>query len=166
MQIQQLITDFQETLQRQLDLIEGLVNYEQKMQRAVMQKDWSELESIVEQLYALGDAVYSCEQTRHRYLTEIRQHLGLPESTRFSVVLGYLSSDRRQQIASLYRRLQIAVMRVQFLHEGIDTYITNTVETMQQIVEEVFPGTRGKIYSRDGNMQGRQMSAMVINQHL
>ena len=166
MQIQQLIMEFQETMGRQLELLEGLIIEVHNMQTAVMRKHWQMLEQANERLYALSEAVHSCEQTRHAYLQELRQLLGLPESANFSVVLGYIGSDRRQQIASLYRRLKIAVMRIQHLHENIDSYVSSSLETMNSIVEEVFPSMRSGIYQRDGNLQGKQPPAMVVNHHL
>ncbi|MFW5801256.1 MAG: flagellar export chaperone FlgN [Spirochaeta sp.] len=166
MQLEHNIAEFQNSLQQQVHLLEELAGYEQRMQHAVIMRDWPELEIAIQEMYALSDCIYSCEHVREKEFARLRSALGLPEDVRFSVVLGNLPQEHRHEIASLYRRLKIAVLRVQTLTGGIDSYVSSTVENMQQIVEEVFPGTRGSIYSRDGNLQGKQPPAMVVNHHL
>ena len=157
---------FSAALQQQIQLLDLLSQSEHQLQHAVMHKDWQSLETTIARLYELSNQVYKCEQVRHREFTALRESMGLPETARFSALLADLSAEERLEIASLYRRLKISVLRVQTLTEGLDSYLNSTVQTMQQIVQELFPSTRGGVYSKDGNLNGTQPPAMVINQHL
>ncbi|AFG36887.1 flagellar export chaperone FlgN [Spirochaeta africana] len=166
MQVKNATTDFQNSLQQQVQLLESLAGCEHRMQQAVMRKNWHELDESLHQLQTISEEIHRCEQDREQSFASLCRQLNLPESSRFAQVVGHLPDENRREITSLYRRLKIAVLRVQTITSGVDAYINTTVETMNQIVEEVFPGARGSVYSRDGSVYGKQPPAMVVNHQL
>ena len=166
MQVDNATNEFQNSLQLQVELLESLAACQHRVQQAVMRKSWHELDESLHTLHTVSDRIHACEQERERCFAALQGSLGLPETAGFTVVLGYLPDESRRIVSALYRRLKIAVLRVQTITAGIDTYVSNSVETMNQIVSEVFPGARGSVYSRDGSVYGKQPPAMVINHHL
>lgn len=166
MQAECAVTSFQESLQEQVDLLEQIGSCEQDMQRAVMTRDWPKLERTIEHMTGLSDGVYRCEAARTATCSALCRQFGLPETAQFSVLLGHLPAQERREISSLYRRLKIAVYRIQTLTNGIGSYVSSSRQAMEQVMEEVFPAARGRIYSRDGNVRGKQPPAMVVNHSL
>ncbi|GAB6090291.1 flagellar export chaperone FlgN [Spirochaeta dissipatitropha] len=166
MQIQPEIDGLARTLEQQIALLTELVQHEREMQKAVILKDWNAMQQALDSIQQLSEEIYTCENERVIRFRDLLAVLSLPADTGFSLMTAGLSSQNRLLLDSLYRQLKAVVSQVQNITGGIDAYISSTVTTMNQILEELFPSSRGDVYTRCGNVRGAQAAAVMINHQL
>ncbi len=157
---------FKEVLQLQGVLLDNLSREEARLQIAVLQKDWIALEACVREMKAIAQGIEECEQKRTESYRVLKAALGLKPDDSFYEVLSRLPIEDRQELAELYRRLRIGIVKVRSITDGIDAYVTATVGTMRDILDELFPERKGKIYSRSGTVSSADASSLVVNHRL
>ncbi|HUX13459.1 MAG TPA: hypothetical protein VMW87_10550 [Spirochaetia bacterium] len=157
---------FKEALQLQGILLDRLSHEEARLQIAVLQKDWIALEACVREMKSLSAGVEECETRRNESYRSLKTSLGLKSGDSFYDVLARLPIDERQELVELYRRLRIGIAKVRSITDGIDAYVTATVGTMRDILDELFPERKGKLYSRTGAAASTDTSSMVVNHRL
>jgi len=159
-------TIFKEALHLQGALLDNLSREEARLQLAVLQKDWIALEETVRVMRVISADIESCELRRTEGYGSLKASLGLSPEDSFYDVLSRLPLEDRQELATLYRQLRIGIAKVRSITDGIDAYVSATVGTMRDILDEIFPERKGKIYSRSGSVSSSDTSSMVVNHRL
>jgi hypothetical protein len=166
MNVVQTTTIFKEALHLQGVLLDSLSREEARLQLAVLEKDWTALEEAVRTMRVIADDIEGCEMQRNDAYRVLKGTLGLKSEDSFYDVLSRLPLEERQELATLYRQLRVGIAKVRSITDGIDAYVTATVGTMRDILDELFPERKGKIYSRSGSVSMAETSSMVVNHRL
>ena len=166
MNVAHMTTAFKDALHLQGVLLDSLSREEARLQLAVLEKDWIALEGSIRAMKAIAADVESCEMQRNESYRMLKVSLGLKEDDSFYEVLSRLPLEERQELANLYRQLRIGIAKVRSTTDGIDSYVTATVGTMREILDELFPDLKGKMYSRSGSVSTTESSSMVVNHRL
>ncbi len=130
--------------------LEELSALENRLQRSLLDKDWTELEGLVRNLQNLAQEISYIENSRNLLYAELQREFGLESGDGFYDFLAKLPMGTRIELSVLYRRLRLSVSDVRSVTGGIDAYVTATVSTMGKILEELFPSRKTKMYGRDG----------------
>lgn len=158
--------ELKEILKTQILLLENLAEEEGKLQQAVLDRDWTGLERVITDMTVFSEAAEEMEELRHKCYQEMRNCVGARTGDGFAKVIGLLPPEERRELSGLYRKLKVAVMTVRSLTSGIGAYVAATGNTLRGIIEELHPHQKGTLYSRHGQAQRGDQSAMVVNQHL
>lgn len=126
---------------------------EEEVKKAIEACDWKSLEILLKELEPITQTIEEVENRRNEAFTELRAMVGEPEDAGFYQVAVRLHPKERDECALLYRKLKVTVMRLQALTCSIDGYVKAVSGTMQQVLNEVFPYRKGKIYSKAGCTQ-------------
>ena len=153
-------------LNQEVELLESFARQEQKLQDAIVDREWDRLEGIVNEMSDASQSVLSVEQERHDSYTRVRQEVGCPSDVGFYDFVAHLDLADRMEVSELYRRLKVAVMRVQALTGGIGSYITSATSAIRDVLDELYPERKGRIYSRAGHHAAPDDRAMVVDHHL
>ncbi len=81
-------------------------------------------------------------------------------------VLRRCNEEERRELNDTFRRLKIAVLRVQSGSRGIRSYTTEAVETTREVLHELFPGDTQGQYSRDGEKRYGTQRALILDHSL
>lgn len=157
---------FREVLRLQCLLLESLSRHETRLQAAVLQKDWVSLEAAVREMKSISEEIERCEKERTDAYRELKGGLGLRETDTFYEVISRMPLEERAELAQLYRNLRIGIARVKSITTGIDAFVSATVGTMREILEELFPEHKGRMYSRTGAAHSSDTSSMVVNHRM
>lgn len=159
-------TGLQEVLEQQIWVLEELAEEEAALQRAVAGRDWPAAESTIDGLRERADRFAGLEEVRHQAYREMLHSVGVTESVPFPVALGRLDDESRRRLTELYRRLKAALFRVRSVSEGLDAFVAALVTTTRGILDEIYPSRKGNLYSRSGQVAGREDWALVVNRNL
>lgn len=153
-------------LSTQIELFETATEEHKLLQKAVYARDWGLLEYYLSQLQVRSGELVELEETRRKAYGQLREELGLGPDDAFYDVLTRLNNDTRSRLASLYRRLKVAVMRMSGRNASLENYVSASSETLEQVLSELFPQRKGTIYGRSGKASSRHGSAFVVNHSL
>jgi hypothetical protein len=160
------VENLKELLNREVELLESFAREEQKLQSAIVDREWDRLEYIVNEMSEASERVLAVETERHECYTRVREELGCEAQDSFYDFASRLELGDRMEISELYRRLKVAVMRVQALTGGIGSYITSATSAIRDVLDELYPQRKGRIYSRAGHHTAPDDRAMVVDHHL
>ena len=160
------LENLKELLNREAELLENFAHQEQKLQDAIVDREWDRLEGIVNEMSDASQSVLSVEHERHECYTRVREEYGCRSDAGFYDFVAHLDLGDRMEISELYRRLKVAVMRVQALTGGIGSYITSATSAIRDVIDELYPQRKGRIYSRAGHHAAPDDRAMVVDHHL
>jgi hypothetical protein len=155
-----------ELLTKQSEGIEAFGVLEQRMQRAVIAQEWAELDRVIPASEALAEQLELLDQRRHQLVSQMKRSHGVPPDAPFGELLVHLPAERRRLLATAFRGLQVAVLRVKSLTNGIDSYVRGAVKATNRLMHEVFPDHRGTLYSRLGRRSPADGRAIVLDRKL
>ena len=160
------LRDLKQSMKREVELLEAFATEEQKLQNAIVEREWERLEEIVDTMSTASEEVLEAETERHRCYTTAHAEAGCGDEESFYDFVSRLDLGERTEISELYRRLKIAVMRVQALTGGIGSYVTSATTAVREILDELYPQRKGRIYSSGGHHSSPDERALVLDRHL
>jgi flagellar biosynthesis/type III secretory pathway chaperone len=154
---------FKSALMKQLSLLEMLEKEELNLQSSVIEKDWPGTESCIKHLETLSERVMRAERRRHELFNALKAALKAEDDEGFYDVIARFPEEERRELSELYRKLKVAVLKVQSLNGGIDTYIRSAAYTLGKVLDEYIPSRRNKTYSRSGRRAGTGEGPLFIS---
>ena len=151
---------------KQSEGIEAFGALEQRMQDAVLEQRWEELDRVIPASEILAGELEGLDQHRHELVAELKAAHGLAAEAPFGELLTHLSQEQQRPLAAAFRALQVSVLKVKSLTNGIDSYVRGAVRTTNRLMNEVFPDHRGTLYSRRGHRTHADGRAMVVDRRL
>ncbi len=137
-----------------------------KLSTSVREKDWHRLETIVTTLEKSGDEIVEAERKRNCLFCELKKMLGVAEEGRLTEVLPLIDDHKRVELYNLTKRLRMEVLKVKVSSRGLSYFLQSVSHLLKNIFEEIFPHTRGKIYSRTGKENASKDGAIMIDKKL
>ena len=150
----------------ELQLLADFSHQIEKIKTYIQEKDWIGLEERLKELDAVATQVDSLERIRHSSFCSLKQQLGLPADASFSRVLPALDYNLRSELTELHQQLKLKVLKVRIEYQNLGYYLRNISGFIYRFLEEVFPHTRGKIYSRQGKAAVAAPESIMINREL
>jgi hypothetical protein len=158
------VTNLKNLMAEEATLLANFFSREEEVKKAVEFCDWKALETLLSELQPLAEAIEKTETLRHEAFSELRSMVGEPEDAGFYQVAVKLLPKDRDECALLYRNLKVTVVRLQALTFSIDGYVKAVSGTMQQVLNEVFPYRKGRIYSKAGGpKRDENLGPLVLN---
>lgn len=150
-------------LEREVELLDTFVTRERELRRLVMDRNWPELEGVIETLNEAAGAVAEAEERRNAAFNALAAAAGLEGNVSFYDVVTHIPQDRREDLVRLFRDLKVAVMRVQGLNSGIESFVQARSRSLTDVLEAFGPRHRGKVYGRDGAQTRSGREALVVD---
>lgn len=147
-------------------LLEEFGSREEDIRSCINSNNWSELTSTIQYLSPLAEKIEQVERERDEAFNALRDICGEKEDASFYHVAFHLPQRERDLCVELYRKLKLAAIRIQGITLSIDSYVRTVSGTVKQILEEIFPYQKGKIYSRQGDSVDSRAEPMVFNTSL
>ena len=124
------------------------------------------MNKIIQDANPLIEQINSTEKKRNDAYVKLRNHFNYKEDASFYHLVVNFPEDERDLFAELFRSLKLAAFKIQGVTGGIDSYVSNVSDSMHQILNELFPARKGKLYSKAGSPKEAEMNPMVLNHQL
>ena len=160
------IAHIKESLARQAELMLEFGQREHELQQAVLDRDWPTMDALVPQMERLSRELVALDARRHALFLEAKAEVGLSEEASFSEYVQRTPAEDRHELTSLFRSLQVSVLRVKSVTRGIDSYVRGNLRTTNEMLGTLFPDQKGTIYSRHGRRSPADGRAFVVDRHL
>lgn len=160
------IGHIKESLARQAELMLEFGRREHELQQAVMDRDWPAMDALVPRMENLSRELAALDARRHALFLEAKTAVGLPADATFSEYVQRIPEADRHELTTLFRSLQVSVLRVKSVTRGIDSYVRGNLRTTNEMLGTLFPDQKGTIYSRHGRRSPADGRAFVLDRHL
>ncbi len=160
--------ELKQTLEREKELLDYFVDEEEKLRLFVNRKDWIGVDSVLRELQGLSDDIAAREQERVEVYEDFCRAVGRsPEESFYRITAELDSPALRGVLNSLYRNIKVSLLRLQGVTTGLGQFVADKEKTIQDILGEVVPQSRGKTYGRDGfSRRGTGQEVKVLNRRL
>ena len=143
-------TTLKRTLRAEARILKDFAELQKNLQQAISKRKWTELNGEIESLRLLADKIEALEEDRIQAYQALKSSLKARDQESFSQIVARLPADERDELLGLYRHLKAAVIRVKASAGLLNYYVQSMSDALRQILEELFPHRKGKMYSSSG----------------
>lgn len=154
-----------EILKAEAAAFTAMAGLESKLQLALIDKKFLESEFIIHEMQLLSDKIVELDARRELEYEALRISAGLDNNHGFKDLLVRFDPAEREQVASAYRSLKVAVMCVKSATQGIDAYTRNHISVLKGMVDELYPERRQRTYTSQGAHR-ESVTPMVLDRTL
>jgi len=143
-------TTLKRTLRAEARTLKDFAELQKGLQQAISKRQWTELNKEIEALRQLAEKIEILEEDRIQAYQTLKSSLHAGGEESFTEIVAHLPAKDRDELLTLYRHLKAAVIRVKASAGLLNYYLQSMSEALRQILEELFPHRKGKMYSRTG----------------
>jgi DNA-binding transcriptional MocR family regulator len=143
-------TTLKRALRAETRTLKDYADLQKSLQQAISKRKWTELNREIDALRQLADKIEALEKDRIQAYQMLKSYLQTREREGFTEIVSRLPAEERDELIGLYRHLKAAVIRVKASAGLLNYYVQSMSEALRQILEELFPHRKGKMYSRTG----------------
>ena len=143
-------TTLKRALRKETRTLKDYSVLQKSLQQAISKRKWTELNKEIDALRLLADKIEALEEDRIQAYQMLKGSLRAREREGFTEIVARLPAEERDELLGLYRHLKAAVIRVKASAGLLNYYVQSMSEALRQILEELFPHRKGKMYSRTG----------------
>jgi hypothetical protein len=138
------------TLRAEARSLKDFADLQKDLQLAISKRQWTELNREIESLRQLAEKIEILEEDRIQAYQTLKSSLQADDKESFTEIVSRLPAKDRDELLGLYRHLKAAVIRVKASAGLLNYYVQSMSDALRQILEELFPHRKGKMYSRTG----------------
>ncbi len=138
------------TLRAEASTLKDFADLQKQLQRAISKRQWTELSKEIDALRQLAEKIEALEEDRIQAYQTLKSSLQSDGEESFTEIVAHLPAKDRDELLALYRHLKAAVIRVKASAGLLNYYVQSMSDALRQILEELFPHRKGKMYSRTG----------------
>jgi AAA+ ATPase superfamily predicted ATPase len=130
--------------------LKDFADLQKDLQQAISKRQWTELNKEIDALRQLAEKIETLEEDRIQAYQTLKSSLQADDQESFIEIVSRLPAKERDELLVLYRHLKAAVIRVKASAGLLNYYVQSMSDALRQILEELFPHRKGKMYSRTG----------------
>jgi alanyl-tRNA synthetase len=143
-------TTLKRTLRAEARTLKDFADLQKDLQQAISKRQWTELNKEIDALRQLAEKIETLEEDRIQAYQTLKSSLQADDQESFIEIVSRLPAKERDELLVLYRHLKAAVIRVKASAGLLNYYVQSMSDALRQILEELFPHRKGKMYSRTG----------------
>jgi hypothetical protein len=134
----------------------------------VKKRDWVSLQQQMEELKDLSCRMEVIEDKRQLCFDAIIRDAGKDANTSLSEMLPYLPAPMDQEFRRLKADIKLSAERISIENRALDCYVEARNKTIQEIMGELVPETRGQLYGPKGDLKQSDIGtrSLLVNKSL
>jgi hypothetical protein len=160
------LESFIQAMKDEAGLLISFAGLEEEMQRLVSERRWDGLEGVILRLRKKSDLVDKAEEERVHSFQMLKLALSIPEDASFFKLLPFISDEKRRWMTDAYRKLKLAVYAVKGATLRLSYYFQSYSETVKNVMGEIFPHRKGKLYAQNGRPTKTIDERLVLDKRL
>lgn len=162
---QDLVNKFLQTLRLEREFLDIFAERQLDLQHSIAKREWARLETSLSSIQNIAAKVENLEKKRIRGMKQLQDTLHLDDSTGFNKMITYLEPENAKKLAGEYRKLKLSLVGVQGKVKGFDSYIMTITSMIKKFMEQLFPHSKGSVYSRCGKKSAADAGSLLVNTH-
>ncbi|MCF7927991.1 MAG: hypothetical protein K9L68_03150 [Spirochaetales bacterium] len=165
MENRNLIGKLKRAITLQIDLFKSFQREEELLKDYLFKREWGGLEATIWRMDHLSGRMEEFETERAEVFAKLAEGYGLAKNAGPYEVMGKMEPDQRNELTDLYRKLKMAVLSMKCETEAMDDYLKTTTDVVREMLGELYPYRKGRLYSRHGTAQNADSRSMVLNRN-
>ncbi|MDR2069433.1 MAG: flagellar protein FlgN [Spirochaetaceae bacterium] len=151
-------------LERETAVLREIAALQDSLRTAVMNRDWTDFESLLESLQEYGAQFEGLESERVCFFSAFGETSpGADEKAGFYALTTRLPKAERTALTAAYRTLKMETLRMRLINNSLMEYLSEARTAVAAFLEAAFPDRKGRLYSRRGVQRPADMRSMVLN---
>jgi flagellar biosynthesis/type III secretory pathway chaperone len=147
-------------MEQECDLLDTFVRTSDEMRASLHERKWPNLEETMIRLDSLADRLSQLERKRHSCASR------MAENGDTAALVAALPPEDRKDLIALRTRLRTRVTSVRSRMHGLGSYAESRMRLGRELLEELVPDTRGRLYDRRGRASVPGRDALLVSRHL
>lgn len=156
------LADLLAAMEREIAAFDACVAVQKEFSEAVQKRNWPGLEGSMARLDERFAEIRLVEAIRSEAEFRLREELGA-QGTGIPSLLFLVPEPSRSLLSDLHRQLRVAAMRVRLENGSIGDYARANRSLLGEVLRELFPDKKGKIYGRSGRAVEPGHDAILLN---
>ena len=148
-------------MEQERDLLDEFTERSGEMRSALHRRDWTALDNTLKKLDVLAGRIESAERKRDALAVRIRG-----DQIAFEKRIAELPPETRERFREVRSDLRARLATVRSRAEGIVGYAESRSRLAKEIMEELVPSTRGRMYDSRGRSASAGRDPIVVSRHL
>ncbi len=153
-------------MEAEIAAFDAYVEAQRSFSDSVRARDWPALEGSMHRLESMTEHVAELENERSLAEAALRRELGIgpgEAGESFYRLALRVPEPERTALTDLYRRLKIGAMRAKFENSAVSDYAVGNRTLLAQVLEELFPDKKGRIYGKSGRAVQAGHDAILLD---
>ncbi len=147
-------------MEQQKQLLDDFAEASECLRQGLHSRDWTALETSFKKLDSMAVRLESIERKRSA-LTE-----KLCDGETLEDKVARLKPDTRRHFFEVRSELKARIVSVRSKTRGLATYADSRARLGRELMEELVPSTRGRMYDKRGQSSAAGREALVVSRHL
>ncbi|MDA8408848.1 MAG: hypothetical protein M0001_00490 [Treponema sp.] len=156
------LADLLAAIESEIGGFEACVAVQKDFEKTIEARDWMALQAAMASLDGCLAEIARLEECRAGAEALLRADIGAPGEG-IPGLLFHVTEPARSQLSDLHRRLRVAAMRVRLENAAIGDYAKSSGELLGEVLRELFPDKKGKIYGPSGRAVEPGHDAILLN---
>ncbi len=148
-------------MEQERDLLDEFARSMGSLRSSLHEKQWTNLEESLKHLDSLADKIEVVEKKREAFSQRVCE---TRES--FEKKLIALPPETRGHFRSVRNEIKTRLTTIRSRTSGIAGYAESQARLGKEILEELIPSTRGRIYDNRGRTASAGRDPLVVSRHL
>lgn len=153
-------------MKAEMKLFDEFTEAENRLNDLAKKKRWAEMQAVLEVLNGLAEKIEECEDNRNTVYIACKAEMDLGEDDGFQLFLARVPEKHRKPLADLHAGLKKRLLAIKSLSSGLIYYFACMQDSIAQVLGEIFPHRKGKLYSPQGETKESSEAAVVVNHEL
>ena len=150
-------------LLKEIELLEKIPPLQAMIRDAVIKREWTDYELLMESLGETGTQFEVLEAEREAVYQGLT---GGEEPDSFYAWAARLPQKEQEEFSGLYRKLKMITLQIKISNDTLMEYLREAKTAVSGLLERAYPDRRGKMYSRKGIEREADMRSVMVNKSL
>ncbi len=166
MNSQNKILNLKSSIKDEINLFDSFLKLEESLNASVKDKNWESVNQLLANLNNISVKVEKTEHKRHDVYKNLCQEFKIKKNTSFKNFISHVPDKDKDELNILQIELKKTTKKVKKQSIGMSSHFKYMCGTINQLLGEIFPYRKGKIYSRQGKASEVSSGPVVINKRL
>ena len=147
-------------MDQQKQLLDDFAEASDCLRQGLHSRDWAALETSFKSLDSMAVRMESVERKRQALTEKLCNGQGLEDA------VSELSPEIRSRFLEVRSELKARIVTVRSRTRGLASYADSRARLGRELMEELVPSTRGRIYDKRGRSSAAGRDPLVVSRHL
>jgi hypothetical protein len=152
-----------DVLNKELETLEEYNRGCESLHKHVVAKNWTTLENVLNTLKCESEKLNSLDLMRESLIQNLKEEHSLPGECSFGLLLTHLDTPGQSEIKILKQKIRHAVNILQTRINGIGTYTESQTCALRDVLDELIPDQKGRIYNSRGTASILESKPLLFN---
>ena len=159
-----LFNNLMKNMCEQILIFEEILNINNHFREAIVNKDWSSVNTNIDTLNELSNQVQTLDKSRVNILIDISEDIKSTKSENCYSIIQVAPVEIKDKLLEIFYKLKASVIQAQGVFKGLDQFVEHKKEVSKEIIDILVKDANGNVYSKPGRRMQSSQGFLVDRQ--